>query len=141
MRANLLVLEQLQAIAGTSGGGNAVFNSTLPVLFPEFQKTQRVSDICGVITDSLNDVEGASVLVSAISDVRQKCDADLLAMKQKIAKGISDSCDEADRFIFLRLDEKTQTELAPIIAGDKILLAARKYMAAMPQAGRQSPQQ
>jgi len=139
MHANLLVLERLQAIAGTPGVVHSVFNASLPVLLPEYEKIRRVAEICGAITDSIKDIEGTSILVSAVADVRQQCDESLLALKQKICKEGSDGFDDADRHAYLRSDKKTQAEFESIAAGDHYLLAWRKKEAAELQAGQSPP--
>jgi len=139
MYTNLPTLERLQAIAGTPSVGNSVFNSTLPVLLPEYQKIRRVSEICGVITDSIKDIEGTAVLVSAVVDVQRQCDDDMLTLKQKICKEGAGNFDDADRHAYIRSDERTQAEFATIATGDATLFAWMKKEAEEAQAGRQPP--
>ena len=137
MQADLSVLESLQKIAGTTDGDNLVFNSSLPLLLTEFQKMKKVADQCTAIADSLKDVEGASILVSAVSDVKSEVEKNMLGLQQKICKGVSDGLDAADRHVFLALEESTQDELKMAIAGDAVLLEARAHVAKMRAA--QSP--
>ena len=123
MQANLSVLESLQKIAGTTGGDNLVFNNSLPLFFEEYQKNTRLLDCCTVIVDSIKDVDGASILVSAISDTKSKIEDDLLGLKQKMSKEVSEGLDVVDMSAFQTLDESTQAELKMTVAGDPALLA------------------
>jgi len=145
MYTNLFTLELLQALGGTTdnttGGGNSIFNSSLPILLSEFQVTKRISDKCGEIIDSTKDMDGASILLSAVAGVKQKSDDALFRQRQKISKEAEDGFDDAGRQTFLALDKNTQDELLPIIAGDTILQQARAINVAKSQIGQQSPRQ
>jgi len=141
MQANLTVLEILQNIAGTPDTGNSIFNNgTLPVLLQEFQKTRRVAGVCDAIMDTVRDLEGTSALTGAISDMRQKCDDDMLDLQQRICKEAADDFGDAGRYTFFRLDEGTQAALTPIVAGDYCLREALKMKAAQSQTGQSPPQ-
>ena len=133
MRANLTVLELLQASSGTTVGssaigGNAVFNSSLPVLFDEFQKAKRVSEKCTEIVDSLSDMDGASNLVSAVYDVRRKSENDLTKLRERIGRATEQSLGDADRQAYFRLDADTQDELAPLVIDDVFIRGGRQYL-------------
>jgi len=127
MRANLTVLESLQASSGTAGG-NSVFNSSLPVLFDEYEKAKRVSEKCTEIVDSLSDMDGASNLVSSIYDAKRKAENDLTKLRERIGRATEDSLNDGDRSAYFRLDSDTQDELAPLVVGDVFVREGRRYL-------------
>ena len=142
MQANLSVIEQLQATAGTTGCDHPILNSgTLPVLLSEYQTAHRISDKCGEIVDSVRDMEGASMLLSAVAGVRQKSDDTISRQQQKISKEVSSGLDDADRRAFFALDHETQCALAPVVSGDDILREGLKMTVAKSQTVQQPPGQ
>ena len=129
MRANLTVLESLQASSGVIPvGNNSIFNSSLPVLFDEFQKAKRVSEKCSEIVDSISDMDGASNLVSAVYDVRRKSENDLTRLRERIGRATEQSLGDADRQAYFRLDADTQDELAPLVIDDVFIRGGRQYL-------------
>ena len=129
MFADISFFESLGKSNGQTSG-HTVYNSSLPFLFAEFQKIKKVSDKCNEIMGSIACEEGASILVSAVSEAKRKYDEDLFGLKQKISKEVEDGLDFADRYRFLALEKETQHELRGLVADDAIMREAQKYMAA-----------
>jgi hypothetical protein len=145
MQTNTAVLEAIQSITGTSDntivGGNSIFNSTLPTLLPEYQKLKRVSEKCVEITDSVKDLDGGSMLISAVADVQQKCDANLLALKMKISKEYSDNLEHVDRHAFQLLDKDVWGDFLAFFRGDSVLRTVLEVEAAKLKAAQTTPNQ
>jgi hypothetical protein len=110
--------------------GNAIFNSTLPILLAEFEENRIASAMCGAILDAISGEENVLQLVSAVADTKRRYDDVSSRLKTKIARAADDSLSEADRQAFLKLDGSTQSELAPLIVDDPILVEAMRIIAA-----------